>query len=87
MWIRSQNRMQLQDVNRFVIERFEIGIYIVGDGCALGRYSTKEKALKVLDQIQYNMEPFVQLPLKTYDELKSNIEYLKRELKKVKENE
>ena len=33
------------------------------------------------------MEPFVQLPLKTYDELKSNIEYLKRELKKVKENE
>ena len=42
MWIRSQNRMQLQDVNRFVIERFEIGIYIVGDGCPLARYSTKQ---------------------------------------------
>lgn len=55
MWIRSQNRMQLQDVNRFVIEQFETGIYIVGNGCTLGIYSTKEKALKVLDQIQDNM--------------------------------
>nr|DAQ73079.1 MAG TPA: hypothetical protein [Caudoviricetes sp.] len=52
MWIRTQNRTQLQDVNRFVIEQFEIGIYIVGNGCTLGRYSTKEKALKVLDEIQ-----------------------------------
>jgi hypothetical protein len=33
MWIRSQNRTQLQDVNRFVIEQFETGIYIVGNGC------------------------------------------------------
>ncbi len=55
MWIRSQNRMQLQDVNRFVIEQFEIGIYIVGDGCTLGVYSTKEKALKVLDEIQHSI--------------------------------
>lgn len=31
------------------------------------------------------MEAFVQLPLKTYDELKSNIEHLKRELKKERE--
>lgn len=52
MWIRSQNRMQLQDVNRFVIEQFEFGIYIVGNGCTLGIYSTKEKALEVLDKIQ-----------------------------------
>ena len=55
MWIRSQNRMQLQDVNRFVIEQFEIGIYIVGNGCTLGIYSTKEKALKVLDEIQHSI--------------------------------
>lgn len=56
MWIRSQNRMQLQEVNRFVIEQFEIGIYIVGNGCTLGIYSTKEKALKVLDEIQDAIE-------------------------------
>lgn len=56
MWIRSQNRMQLQDVNRFVIEQFETGIYIVGNGCTLGIYSTKEKALKVLYEIQDAIE-------------------------------
>ena len=56
MWIRSQNRMQLQDVNRFVIERFETGIYIVGNGCTLGIYSTKEKAFAVLDEIQEKIE-------------------------------
>lgn len=50
--------MLLKDVNRFVIEQFETGIYIVGNGCTLGIYSTKEKALKVLDQIQYNVELF-----------------------------
>lgn len=32
------------------------------------------------------MEAFVQLPLKTYNELKSNIEYLIRELKKERES-
>lgn len=52
MWIRSQSKLTLQNVKRFVIEQFKIGIYIVGDGCTLGIYSTKEKALKVLDEIQ-----------------------------------
>lgn len=49
MWIRSQNRMQLQDVNRFVIEQFEIGIYIVGNGCTLGIYSTKDEEVEFDD--------------------------------------
>ena len=52
MWIRGQNKLTLQNVNRLVIEQFEFGIYIVGNGCTLGIYSTKEKALKVLDEIQ-----------------------------------
>lgn len=56
MWIRSQNKMQLQDVNRFVIEQFETGIYIVGNGCTLGIYSTKAKAIAILDEIQGKME-------------------------------
>ena len=55
MWIRSQSKLTLQNVKRFVIEQFKIGIYIVGDGCTLGVYSTKEKALKVLDEIQYSI--------------------------------
>ena len=56
MWIRSQNKMQLEDVNRFVIEQFETGIYIVGNGCTLGIYSTKAKAIAILDEIQGKME-------------------------------
>lgn len=52
MWIRSQSKLTLQNVKRFVIQQFKIGIYIDGDGCTLGVYSTKEKALKVLDEIQ-----------------------------------
>lgn len=55
MWIRSQGKLTLQNVERFVIEQFKIGIYIVGDGCTLGVYSTKEKALKVLDEIQHSI--------------------------------
>lgn len=55
MWIRSQSKLTLQNVKRFVIEQFKIGIYIVGDGCPLGVYSTKEKALKVLDEIQHSI--------------------------------
>ena len=55
MWIRSQSKLTLQNVKRFVIKQFKIGIYIVGDGCTLGVYSTKEKALKVLDEIQHSI--------------------------------
>lgn len=55
MWIRSQGKLTLQNVERFVIEQFKIGICIVGDGCTLGVYSTKEKALKVLDEIQHSI--------------------------------
>lgn len=58
MWIRSQNKLTLQDVNRFVIEQFEIGIYIVGNGCTLGIYSTKEKAIRVLDEIESQLNEF-----------------------------
>lgn len=66
MWIRSQNNYILANVNSLRICKGDI------DGCVyysihghydryeqeLGIYSTKEKALKVLDQIQYNIELF-----------------------------
>lgn len=64
MWIRSQNNYILANVNSIRICRCEL------DGCAyysihghydryeqsLGYYSTKEKALKVLDEIQRKIE-------------------------------
>lgn len=66
MWIRSQDKNILANVNSLRICKCDI------DGCVyysihghydryeqeLGIYSSKEKALKVLDQIQYNVEMF-----------------------------
>ena len=58
MWIRSQDRLRLQYVNRFEIEHFENKeiATITGHGWFLGEYSTEEKALKVLDEIQDEIE-------------------------------
>ena len=58
MWIRSQDKEELRNVNNIEIIKFEGEKYttILGDGCHLGIYSTKEKALKVLDEIQDAIE-------------------------------
>ena len=54
MWIRSQDKEELRNVNNIEIIKFDGEKYttILGDGCHLGIYSTKEKSLKVLDEIQ-----------------------------------
>lgn len=54
MWVRSQDRLRLQYVNRFEIEHFENKeiATITGHGWFLGEYSTEEKALLVLDMIE-----------------------------------
>lgn len=74
MWIRSQDDRLLIDANKIYVggtddPKYQMGdfkyrIYNIGESCNyfLGDYSTKEKALKVLDQIQYNMEPFEHEP-------------------------
>lgn len=53
MWIRSQDRKKL-------IELHDVTIYHdkqIWAGCSfIGEYSTEEKALKVLDYIQDNLE-------------------------------
>lgn len=58
MWIRSQGRLRLHNVNRIEIEHFENKeiVTVTGDGWFLGEYSTEEKALKVLDEIQRKIE-------------------------------
>ena len=49
MWIRSQDRKKLKEIH-------DVGIYrdnkIWADCSFIGEYSTKEKALKVLDRIE-----------------------------------
>lgn len=63
MWIRSQNKRILTKVNEVIVtfvdesKCFISGFWDKGSD-TLGVYSTREKALRVLDQIQYNMEPF-----------------------------
>lgn len=53
MWIRSQDKELLKNVNSIEIIKFDGEKYttIQGYGWHLGFYSTKEKALKVLDEI------------------------------------
>lgn len=65
MWVRSQNKEVITNTNTIMLFNNFIGIdgsYIVArngdEEILLGEYSTKEKALKVLDRIQdYIDEP------------------------------
>lgn len=63
MWIRSQNKKILSKVNEVLICTMDDNKYFIEGfwnrgSDTLGIYSTEEKALKVLDKIQYNMELF-----------------------------
>lgn len=59
MWIRSQGRKILTEIHNLDID----DINQIWDGSSLlGKYSSEEKALKVLDQIQDNMESFEHEP-------------------------
>lgn len=70
MWIRTQNKYILANANSFRIRKDGIDdcVYYAINGHydryeqELGIYSTKEKALKVLDQIKDNMESFEHEP-------------------------
>nr|UVY14441.1 MAG: hypothetical protein [Bacteriophage sp.] len=53
MWIRSQDRKKLTEIHDVTIYH-DKQIWV---GCSfIGEYSTEEKALKVLDMIQENLE-------------------------------
>lgn len=62
MWIRSQDRKALLNVNQVLISPSVDGsIYYINDSLGeesnvLGVYSTEEKALKVLDDIQTHLK-------------------------------
>lgn len=53
MWIRSQDRKILTEIHNLDID----DINQIWAGCSfIGKYSTEEKALKVLDEIQGKIE-------------------------------
>lgn len=64
MWIRSQDLYMLIKCERLSIRQsISRSHCAIGNECVvLGGYSTTKKALKVLDEIQYNMEPFEHEP-------------------------
>ena len=53
MWIRSQNKRILTEINDVEIDG---GFKLWGSCLLIGEYSTEEKALKVLDEIQNAVE-------------------------------
>lgn len=55
MWIRSQNLKALVNIQNIEMDG-ECEIWAFGCATLLGKYSTKEKALKVLDKIQNSLE-------------------------------
>lgn len=62
MWIRNQSGNSLTDCNFFTVERFfeQYGVVTFnnrsGVSVVLGIYSSEEKAVKVLDEIQRKIE-------------------------------
>lgn len=58
MWIRSQDKEDLRNVNEIEIIKYDCEKYttIQGNGCHLGAYLSRKKALKVLDEIQDAIE-------------------------------
>mgnify|MGYP004647757515 CR=1 FL=1 len=55
MWIRSQDLKALVNVQNIEMDG-ECEIWAFGYATLLGKYSTKEKALKVLDDIEHSLE-------------------------------
>lgn len=53
MWIRSQGKALLIDANEIHIELWaDERSYVISDNFVLARYSSEQKALKVIDMIQ-----------------------------------
>lgn len=83
MWIRSQNKEILTDANKIYIEcdftdyDCKHKTYFIKADCILGQYSSKEKALKVLDMIQKQIANCSEhygkaIPVTPYDQWKES---------------
>ena len=52
VWIRSQDRKILSNVNNMYVRVIGKGYAISSDKCDLGKYSSEQKALNVIDMIE-----------------------------------
>lgn len=60
IWVRSQNRLNLVKVSKVYV----VKTHVYGDCEFLGKYSSEEKALKVLDMMQ---DEITRIPLSFSD--------------------
>ncbi len=61
LWIRSQDRIALTKINSIGIE-YDKKLIGYGNVCVkLGNYSTKQRALEVLDEIQSILKPTIKI--------------------------
>ena len=60
LWIRSQEKTRLIKVNNILAYCFEDGScgIQINSQCFVGEYTSKERALEVLDEIQNKIEQF-----------------------------
>ncbi len=52
LWIRSQDKLKLVQVNFIYVVEEEKGYVIYGGGPEIGCYETKQRVLQILDDIQ-----------------------------------
>lgn len=77
MWVRSQNRKRLTEIHDVTIYHDKQ----IWAGCSfIGEYSTEEKALKVLDEIQTSIITEHQFRI---DELNCTRNYFGKEYKEI----
>lgn len=77
MWIRSQDKKILTKIDDLAIDGAN---QIWGDCCLLGKYSSEQKALKVLDEIQTSIMTEHQFRI---DELNCTRNYFGKEYKEI----
>lgn len=64
MWIITQDGSRMYNVKRLEIQYLNYEICITGDDWLLGKYSTEEKAMKVMDMLQWSLDDgVVEMPL------------------------
>lgn len=89
MWIRSQNKELLVDVDNFnVIQDDYYYTYMINSGVEdnayyeLGEYKTKERALEILDEIQKEIDG-LSTDATIYEAMMSTFDLMKCSFKKV----
>lgn len=59
LWIRSQSKKRIKKVKDIYYQKIGEEFCVVDDDIVFGKYKSSERALEVLDEIQYLLQPKV----------------------------